>query len=58
MAIDTTIIEMAKKARKASAEMARCPSDKKNDALLKIADKIEIDVPSLDIFLMLAVEYE
>jgi len=34
-------MEMAKEARTASMEIARCPSNKKNEVLLKIADKIE-----------------
>ena len=41
MSIESTIMEMAKEARAASMEIARCPSNKKNDVLLKIADKIE-----------------
>jgi glutamate-5-semialdehyde dehydrogenase len=34
-------MEMAKEARAASMEIARCPSSKKNEVLHKIADKIE-----------------
>jgi len=41
MSIETTIVEMAKAARAASEKIARCDSDKKNEVLLKIADKIE-----------------
>ena len=41
MFIESTILEMAKEARAASMEIARCPSNKKNKVLLKIADKIE-----------------
>ncbi len=41
MSIESTIMEMAKEARTASKEIARCPSNKKNEVLLKIADKIE-----------------
>ena len=41
MSIESTIMEMAKEARAASMEIARCPSNKKNEVLLKIADKIE-----------------
>jgi len=41
MSIESTIMEMAKEARTASMEIARCPSNKKNEALLKIADEIE-----------------
>jgi glutamate-5-semialdehyde dehydrogenase len=41
MSIESTIMEMAKEARTASMEIARCPSKKKNEVLLKIADKIE-----------------
>ena len=41
MSIESTIMEMAKEARTASKEIARCTSNKKNEVLLKIADKIE-----------------
>lgn len=41
MSIESTIMEMAKKARAASMEIARCTSNKKNEVLLKIAHKIE-----------------
>jgi len=41
MSIESTIMEMAKEARAASMEIARCPSIKKNEVLLKIANKIE-----------------
>ena len=41
MSIESTIMEMAKEARAASMEIARCPSSKKNEVLHKIADKIE-----------------
>jgi glutamate-5-semialdehyde dehydrogenase len=41
MSVESTIVEMAKAARAASIEMARCPSDKKNEALIRIADNIE-----------------
>ena len=41
MSIESTIMEMAKEARAASMEIARCPSNKKNKVLLKIADEIE-----------------
>jgi len=41
MSIESTIMEMAKEARAASMEIARCPSSKKNEVLLKIAKKIE-----------------
>ena len=41
MSIESTIMEMAKEARAASMEIARCPSSKKNEVLLKIADNIE-----------------
>ncbi|MEA1900997.1 MAG: glutamate-5-semialdehyde dehydrogenase [Thermodesulfobacteriota bacterium] len=45
MSVESTIIEMAKAARAASVEMARCPSDKKNEALIRIADNIEKEAP-------------
>jgi glutamate-5-semialdehyde dehydrogenase len=41
MSIDSKIIEMAKAARDASTAMAKCPSVKKNEVLLKIADQTE-----------------
>jgi len=41
MNIESTIKEMAKAARIASRKMAGCSSVKKNEVLLKIADKIE-----------------
>ncbi len=41
MSVESTIIEMAKAARAASVEMAKCPSDKKNEALIRIADNVE-----------------
>lgn len=43
MSVEATITQMAKAARAASVEMARCSSGKKNEVLLKIADKIEAD---------------
>jgi len=45
MSVESTIVEMAKAARAASIEMARCPSDKKNEALIRIADNIEKEAP-------------
>jgi glutamate-5-semialdehyde dehydrogenase len=41
MSIESTIMKMAKEARVASMEIAGCSSNKKNEVLLKIADKIE-----------------
>jgi len=41
MSIEKTITEMAKAARAASTIIARCSSYKKNQVLLRIADKIE-----------------
>ena len=43
MSIEEIIVEMANAAKAASMEMARCPSHKKNEVLLKIADRIETD---------------
>jgi len=43
MSFEATIKEMAKAAKAASAEMAKCSSTRKNEVLLKIADKIETD---------------
>jgi glutamate-5-semialdehyde dehydrogenase len=45
MSVESTIIEMSKAARAASIEMAKCPSDKKNEALMRIADNIEKESP-------------
>ncbi|MDY6933688.1 MAG: glutamate-5-semialdehyde dehydrogenase [Spirochaetota bacterium] len=41
MSIENTIIEIAKAAKVASRYMNRCSSNKKNEVLYKIADKIE-----------------
>lgn len=41
MSIESKIIGMAKAARAASLEIAKCPSDKKNEVLVAIADNIE-----------------
>jgi glutamate-5-semialdehyde dehydrogenase len=41
MSIESTIVKMAKDARAASIEIARCPSNKKDQVLLKIAEQIE-----------------
>ena len=41
MSVESTIMEMAKAARTASMEIAGCHSNKKNEVLLNIADKIE-----------------
>ncbi len=38
MDIDVTITEMARAARKAAREMARCPSSKKNEVMRRIGD--------------------
>ncbi|OQX20209.1 MAG: glutamate-5-semialdehyde dehydrogenase [Desulfobacteraceae bacterium IS3] len=47
MTIESTIIEMAKAAKKAAVAMARCPSDRKNEVLLKIADKLEAEAAQI-----------
>ncbi len=41
MNLETTIMDMAKAARAATREMARCPSERKNLVLLAIADLVE-----------------
>jgi len=41
MSIESTVVGMAKAARAASLEIAKCPSDKKNDVLVAIAVNIE-----------------
>ncbi len=43
MSIESTIVEMAREARAASQEMARCPTRKKDAALLRIAEGLEAD---------------
>ncbi|WP_373500970.1 glutamate-5-semialdehyde dehydrogenase [Desulfococcus sp.] len=43
MSIESVILEMARAAREASVKMARCPSARKNEVLLKIADQVEAD---------------
>jgi len=45
MSVESTIVEMSKAARAASIEMARCPSYKKNEALIRIADNIKKEAP-------------
>jgi len=45
MSIESTIIEMAKSARIASMEIASCSSEKKNEALLRIARNVEKEAP-------------
>jgi len=41
MSVETTILEMAKAAKEASFGMAKCSSEKKNQSLEKIAEKLE-----------------
>lgn len=41
MSIESKIVGMAKAARASSLEIAKCPSDKKNEVLVAIADNIE-----------------
>ncbi len=43
MSVESTILEMARDARQAAAEIAGCSSEKKNEALLRIAEKLEQD---------------
>ena len=40
MSVESTIAEIAKSARSASRSVAKCPTAKKNEVLLKIADEI------------------
>jgi glutamate-5-semialdehyde dehydrogenase len=47
MTIETTIINMAKAARAAALKMAGCDSNRKNAALLAMADKIEHDASTI-----------
>ena len=47
MTIETTIVNMAKAARAAAGEMASCGSNRKNAALLAVADKIESEASTI-----------
>ncbi|ABW65900.1 glutamate-5-semialdehyde dehydrogenase [Desulfosudis oleivorans] len=43
MTIEATIVDIAKAAKKAALAMATCPTDKKNQALLALADRLHKD---------------
>ncbi len=47
MTVESTIIEMAKAARAATMEMARCSSGQKNRVLLAIAESVEKDAEQI-----------
>lgn len=47
MTIESTIIEMAKAAKAATMEMARCSSEQKNRVLLAIAESVEKDAEQI-----------
>ena len=47
MSIESVILEMARAAKAASVQMARCPSARKNEVLLKIADQLEADAAAV-----------
>ena len=47
MTLESTIEKMAKDARAASTEIARCPSDKKNRVLLGMAEKLLEDAKTI-----------
>ncbi|MDY6833076.1 MAG: glutamate-5-semialdehyde dehydrogenase [Thermodesulfobacteriota bacterium] len=47
MTIETTILDIAKAARKAASAMAACPTNKKNRALLAMADRLHQDAARL-----------
>jgi glutamate-5-semialdehyde dehydrogenase len=47
MSMETTIINMAKTARAAATQMAKCGSNQKNAVLLGMADKIEKDTSTI-----------
>lgn len=47
MSVETTVLEMAKAARKAAGEIAKCSSEQKNKALRAIAAKIVEKAPFL-----------
>ncbi|MBN1930225.1 MAG: glutamate-5-semialdehyde dehydrogenase [Desulfobacterales bacterium] len=47
MSVESTITQMAKSAKAASLEIAKCPAKKKNEVLQKIADQIEKDAVAI-----------
>lgn len=47
MSMETTIVNMAKAARAAATQMAKCSSNQKNAVLLGMADKIEKDASTI-----------
>lgn len=47
MSMETTILNMAKAARAAATQMAKCSSNQKNAVLLGMADKIEKDASTI-----------
>lgn len=47
MSMETTIVNMAKAARAAATQMAKCGSNQKNTVLLGMADKIEKDASTI-----------
>jgi len=47
MSMETTIVNMAKAARAAATQMAKCGSNQKNAVLLGMADKIEKDASAI-----------
>ena len=47
MSMETTIVNMAKAARAAATQMAKCGSNQKNAVLLGMADKIEKDASTI-----------
>jgi glutamate-5-semialdehyde dehydrogenase len=47
MTIETTVVDMAKAARAAAAKMAGCGSNRKNAALMAMADKIESEASTI-----------
>jgi len=47
MSMETTIVNMAKAARAAATQMAKCASNQKNAVLLGLADKIEKDASAI-----------
>ena len=47
MSMETTIVNMAKAARAAATQMAKCGSNQKNTVLLDMADKIEEDASTI-----------
>ena len=47
MLVESTIFKIAKSAKAAAGELSRCPTDKKNAALMEIADQLTADAEQI-----------